>query len=83
MFGRLLLLVFGALELLFTRQFVDRWMAAITHDDIEIRPWVYRFARIEGLVIVLAVLHSMKCGKHCPLKKCGLKSCPCRSCGRR
>lgn len=49
------LAVLGVLELLAPRQVVDFWMdLAVTDDsDVELRPWVYTAARVEGLVIVL------------------------------
>jgi hypothetical protein len=52
---RPLLLVLGLLELLVPKRFVDFWMdLAVTPDsDVELRPWVYTVARLEGLLIVL------------------------------
>lgn len=52
---RLALAAFGLAEMLLPRPFVDFWMRlAVTDDsDVELRPWVYTTARIEGLVILL------------------------------
>ena len=53
-----LLFVVGLLELLAPKRMVDFWMdRAVTPDsDVELRPWVYTVARLEGLVLVLWVL---------------------------
>ncbi|MBV0924149.1 hypothetical protein KTS45_08010 [Halomicroarcula limicola] len=54
---RLLLLVIGLVELLAPKQMVDFWMGlASKDDDVELRPWVYSVARLEGAVIVLWLL---------------------------
>ncbi|MBX0295356.1 hypothetical protein [Haloarcula nitratireducens] len=54
---RLLLLVIGLVELLAPKKMVDFWMGlASKDDDVELRPWVYSVARLEGAVIVLWVL---------------------------
>jgi hypothetical protein len=56
---RLLLLAIGLVELLAPEKVVDFWMnLATTESDVELRPWVYTVARIEGLVIVLWLLAS-------------------------
>lgn len=53
-----LLLGIGVVEALLPRRMVDFWMgrAAAGDRDVELRPWVYTAARIEGIVIVLWVL---------------------------
>jgi len=54
---RLLLLALGLSELLAPKKIVDFWMnLATTESDVELRPWVYTVARLEGLIIVLWVL---------------------------
>jgi hypothetical protein len=55
---RTFLLVLGVLELLVPKRVVDFWMdRAVTPDsDVELRPWVYTAARVEGLVIILWAL---------------------------
>jgi hypothetical protein len=55
---RLTLLAVGVLELLAPRRFVDFWMDQAVADDepVELRPWVYTAARLEGLVIVAWIL---------------------------
>ncbi|WP_276270733.1 hypothetical protein [Haloarcula litorea] len=54
---RLLLLALGLLELLAPRRVVDFWMGLATpEDDVELRPWVYTAARVEGAVLVLWAL---------------------------
>jgi len=51
---RPLVVAVATLELLFPRRVVDFWMdLAVTPDsDVELRPWVYTAARLEGLVIL-------------------------------
>lgn len=55
---RSVLFVLGIVELLAPRQFVDFWMAVAATDDsdVELRPWVYTAARIEGLLVLLWVV---------------------------
>ena len=55
---RPLFVALGVLELLFPRRVVDFWMdlAVTPESDVELRPWVYTAARIEGLAIVLWAL---------------------------
>lgn len=54
---RLLLALLGLLEVAFPKPLVDFWMnIAAEDDDVELRPWVYTAARIEGVVILLYVL---------------------------
>ena len=54
---RLALLAIGLLEALYPRRVVDFWMnLAAEEGDVQLRPWVYRVARLEGVVIVLWVL---------------------------
>ncbi|MFC7098902.1 hypothetical protein [Halobaculum marinum] len=50
-----LLLAIGLWEALKPREMVDFWMrvAAKGDQDVELRPWVYSVARLEGIVIVL------------------------------
>jgi hypothetical protein len=52
---RLVLLVLGVLELLRPRMVVDFWvgLAATNSDEIDLRPWVYSAARVEGVLLVL------------------------------
>jgi hypothetical protein len=58
MVTRLALLVIGVLEALFPRRMVDFWMrrAAKGGEEVALKEWVYKIARIEGIVIVLWVL---------------------------
>jgi hypothetical protein len=54
---RLTLLAIGLLEALYPRRMVDFWMNLAAEDgDVQLRPWVYRIARLEGIIIVLWVL---------------------------
>ena len=54
---RTLLLAVGLIELLVPRQMVDFWMKLAAADgDVELKPWVYTVARIEGALIVLWAL---------------------------
>lgn len=49
--------VLGAVEALRPRPFVDFWMRLATGDaDVEVRPWVYTAARVEGLLLLLWAL---------------------------
>ena len=52
---RIILAVFGAIELLFPRQLVDFMMEVTTTGEAknEFKPWVYQLARLEGLAFVL------------------------------
>ncbi|RXK50263.1 hypothetical protein [Halorientalis pallida] len=52
------LALLGLTELLAPRKVVDFWMdLAVTDDsEIELRPWVYTAARIEGILILLWVV---------------------------
>ena len=60
---RLLLLALGLAELLAPEKVVDFWMnLATTESEVELRPWVYTVARLEGLVIVLWVLAAARRG---------------------
>ncbi|QIO21768.1 hypothetical protein [Haloarcula sp. JP-L23] len=62
---RLLLLAVGLLELAAPRKMVDFWMDLAAEDgDVELKPWVYSVARIEGAVIVLWVLLRGRGGGH-------------------
>jgi hypothetical protein len=53
-----LLAVVGLAELLRPRQTVDRLMALAVRDPagVEVRPWVYAAARVEGALILLWLL---------------------------
>jgi hypothetical protein len=53
---RILLAVFGIVELLFPRKVVDYMMDVSTTAETtyELKPWVYSLARLEGLVFVLS-----------------------------
>jgi len=57
-----LLLVVGLLELAAPRKMVDFWMDLAVEDDVELKPWVYTVARLEGLLIVLWVLKAGRGG---------------------
>lgn len=61
MFVRLALGALGLAELLRPRETVDFWMGLATEDGeaVELRPWVYTVARVEGLLILLWVLASL------------------------
>lgn len=51
---RAILGVIALLELAVPRAFVDFWMALAVEDgEVELRPWVYTVARIEGLLILV------------------------------
>lgn len=52
---RIVLAVFGVLELFFPRQLIDYIMDVTTTGETkyEFKPWVYKIARLEGLVFVL------------------------------
>jgi hypothetical protein len=55
---RVLLLVLGVLETAAPKRVVDFWMnLAAVDDEVELRPWVYTAARIEGVVILLWTLN--------------------------
>ena len=58
MLFRIALLALGLVELVWPRQLVDFWMevAAKNGDTVELRPWVYTVARVEGVVLVLWAL---------------------------
>lgn len=61
---RTLLAVLGLLEVAFPKPIVDFWMnLAAADDDVELRPWVYTVARIEGVLILLYVLWSGRKGE--------------------
>ena len=55
MIFRIVLAVFGVIELLFPRQVVDSMMDVTTTAETtyEFKSWVYTLARVEGLVFVL------------------------------
>ncbi|WP_435364269.1 hypothetical protein [Haloarchaeobius sp. DYHT-AS-18] len=55
---RTVMLVFGLLEFLFPKRFTNFWtrLAYTTPEEFEVRPWVVKAARIEGLVFVLLAL---------------------------
>ncbi|MFB6107943.1 MAG: hypothetical protein ABEJ82_03760 [Haloplanus sp.] len=56
MLVRLLLVVVGLLELALPRRTVDFWMNLAADGDVELRPWVYKAARVEGALLVLWAL---------------------------
>lgn len=62
---RLLLALLGLLEVALPKPLVDFWMNLATEDDddVELRPWVYTAARIEGALILLYVLWRRKAGE--------------------
>ncbi|EMA20043.1 hypothetical protein [Haloarcula argentinensis] len=62
---RLALLALGVLELLRPRKVVDFWMGLATTDggEINLRPWVYSAARVEGALLVLWVLRRSRSGE--------------------
>lgn len=55
---KLPLLALGAAEALRPRPFVDFWMrlAVTDESEVELRPWVYTAARVEGLLILFWAL---------------------------
>lgn len=55
MMFRILLAVFGIIELVFPKQVIEYMMEVTTTDDptYEFKPWVYKLARLEGLSFVL------------------------------
>ena len=53
---RAIALVLGIVELIAPRRLVDFWMGVATTDDVELRPWVYTAARVEGVFLVLWAL---------------------------
>lgn len=58
MIRKIVLLALGITELLRPRPLVDFWvnLAVRGDQDVELRPWVYTAARIEGVLIVLWML---------------------------
>ncbi|ALG82014.1 hypothetical protein HLASA_1119 [Halanaeroarchaeum sulfurireducens] len=52
---RIVLAVFGLIELLFPRQVIDYMMDITTTEEatFEFKPWVYKLARLEGFAFVL------------------------------
>jgi hypothetical protein len=52
---RVVLLLLATLELLYPRRVVNFWMnlAAAGEAPVELRPWVYTAARVEGVVILV------------------------------
>jgi hypothetical protein len=60
---RALFVVLGLLEIAFPKRLVDFWMdLATVDDDVELRPWVYTAARIEGVCILLWVAWRWRSG---------------------
>lgn len=55
---RLALAALALAELLWPRRIVDFWMdlAAAGGEDVELRPWVYTAARLEGVLLLLWVV---------------------------
>lgn len=58
MLVRWLLALVGGAELLAPRPVVDFWMrlASAEERDVELKPWVYTAARVEGALILLWLL---------------------------
>jgi len=58
MLFRTALALLGVIELVFPERLTDAAMSFSTTADseYELEPWVYRFARIEGVVILLLAL---------------------------
>jgi hypothetical protein len=63
---RTLAALLGLLELLFPKQLVDfgTRLAYETPDEIDVKPWVYTAARVEGFVLILFALGKLggSCG---------------------
>jgi hypothetical protein len=60
---RALVFAFGLAELIAPRRVVDFWMDLASADgDVELRPWVYTAARIEGVIFLLWALKGGKSG---------------------
>ena len=59
---RIVLGVFGLIELLFPRKLIQYMMDITTVGEttFEFKPWVYKLARLEGLVFVLIAVRSGK-----------------------
>ncbi|SFG59223.1 hypothetical protein SAMN04488063_2520 [Halopelagius inordinatus] len=59
---RTILLLLGVVELLAPKQIVDFWMDVATESgsDVELRPWVYTAARVEGVAFVVWALRRGK-----------------------
>jgi hypothetical protein len=55
---RIILAVFGLVELLFPRKLVRVMMDVTTKGETsyEFKPWVYKLARLEGLVLVMCAV---------------------------
>ena len=52
----------GLAEIVWPRRTVDFWMgvAAKGDQDVELRPWVYSMARLEGVLILLWLVWSAR-----------------------
>ena len=61
MLFRAFLVPLGLAEVLWPRRVVDFWMdlAAVRGQEVELRPWVYAAARVEGLLLLVWVLASL------------------------
>lgn len=58
---RLALAAVGVVELVWPRRTVDFWMdLAAQDDDVELRSWVYTAARVEGVLILVWVLSTIR-----------------------
>lgn len=68
MFVRYLALLFGVLEILVPRRVVDFWMdlAVADGDSVELRPWVYSAARIEGIILVVWAVYRLQSTSESP-----------------
>lgn len=65
MLSRFLAVVFGAVEFARPGSFVDYWMDLAVEDfgSVEVRPWVYTAARLEGALLVLWGLAGLARGR--------------------
>ena len=63
MIVRALFAAFGLIEMLFPERLVDSMMDLATTDEseVELRPWVYTVARLEGVAIVVLALWYGRC----------------------
>lgn len=59
MIVRSVVFIIGVLEVLLPRRVVDFWMdrAVTDPENVEVRPWVYTVARLEGVVLVAWALY--------------------------
>lgn len=59
---RVVLGLVGLAELVWPRETVDFWVGLAVSDpgEVDLRPWVYTAARVEGLLILLWVLATLR-----------------------